>query len=86
LKITLLFLPTYSPNLNIIERLWKFIKTKALYGKYYEKFDFFQEAIIETIHKINKEEKYKNEVLCASASPRFKDVVYCFIGTAATPR
>jgi len=62
LKITLLFLPTYSPNLNIIERLWKFIKTKALYGKYYEKFHFFQEAIVETIHKINKEEKYKNEV------------------------
>src|SRR5260370_1583343 len=26
LGITLLFLPSYSPNLNLIERLWKFIK------------------------------------------------------------
>jgi transposase len=62
LGITLLFLPSYSPNLNIIERLWKFIKKKALYAQYYEKFEAFQEAIIETIHKINKDQKYKEEV------------------------
>ena len=30
LGITLLFLPGYSPNLNLIERLWKFIKKKCL--------------------------------------------------------
>ena len=30
LKITLLFLPSYSPNLNLIERLWKFIQRRAL--------------------------------------------------------
>jgi transposase len=34
--ITLLFLPSYSPNLNIIERLWKFTKKKILFAKYYE--------------------------------------------------
>jgi transposase len=30
LNITLLFLPSYSPNLNIIERLWKYFKRKIL--------------------------------------------------------
>ncbi len=30
LNIELLFLPSYSPNLNLIERLWKFIKKKVL--------------------------------------------------------
>ena len=31
LNITLKFLPTYSPNLNLIEPLWKFIKNEYLY-------------------------------------------------------
>jgi len=34
LNIELLFLPTYSPNLNLIERLWKFVKKKCLYSIY----------------------------------------------------
>ena len=41
LKINLTYLPPYSPNLNPIERLWKFFKRKVLYNKYYElKADF----------------------------------------------
>jgi transposase len=32
LVITLLYLPSYLPNLNLIERLWKFIKRRALCG------------------------------------------------------
>ena len=35
LKINLIYLPSYSPNLNLIERLWMFIKNKGLNGRYY---------------------------------------------------
>lgn len=44
LKFVFLFLPPYSPNLNLIERLWKFFKKKILYNKYYEKFESFKNA------------------------------------------
>ena len=36
LKVDLFYLPPYSPNLNPIERLWKFMKRKVLYNRYYE--------------------------------------------------
>jgi transposase len=57
LGITLLYLPSYSPNLNLIERLWKFIKRRELYGKYHARFDDFRTAIqtclseIGTVHR-----------------------------------
>jgi transposase len=40
-KIMLHYLPGYSPNLNLIERLWKFFKKEILYNQYYEKFGDF---------------------------------------------
>jgi transposase len=49
LDIELLFLPPYSPNLNLIERLWKFVKKKSLYSKYYSCFESFCSAIQNTI-------------------------------------
>lgn len=44
LGIRLIFIPPYSPNLNLIERLWKFTKSK-LRSRYYSQFDIFQETI-----------------------------------------
>lgn len=58
-KIQLVFLPSYSPNLNLIERLWKFMKKKILYNKYYEKFDAFKEATLGFFENI---EQYKDEL------------------------
>lgn len=46
LDIDLLFLPAYSPNLNLIERVWKWVKKQCLYNKYYEKIRDFQNAVI----------------------------------------
>jgi transposase len=45
LGIELLFLPPYSPNLNLIERLWKLVKKECLYSIYYENFALFQQSI-----------------------------------------
>lgn len=45
LGIELLFLPSYSPNLNLIERLWRFAKRKAIYGKYHPTFADFRAAV-----------------------------------------
>lgn len=43
-KIKLIFLPPYSPNLNLIERYWKFFKKKVLNNCYYETFEEFKLA------------------------------------------
>jgi transposase len=43
-RIKLVFLPPYAPNLNLIERLWKFFKKQVLYNRYYESFDAFRKA------------------------------------------
>ncbi len=45
LGIRLIFLPTYSPNLNLIERLWKFLKKVVLKNKYYKTYLEFKKAI-----------------------------------------
>ena len=49
LNIEVCFLPAYSPNLNLIERIWKFVKKKCLYSHYYEKFPAFKAAISECL-------------------------------------
>lgn len=46
LNFTPYFLPAYCPNLNLIERLWKFMKKTLIHNEYYEKFSDFFQAII----------------------------------------
>jgi len=59
LKIKLVYLPPYSPNLNLIERLWKFFKKKVLYNKYYETKEKFESACMQFLREI---QKYKDEL------------------------
>jgi len=49
LGIELLYLPPYSPNLNLIERLGKFVKKHCLYSKYYADFTAFTHAIEDSL-------------------------------------
>jgi transposase len=57
LGIELLYLPGYSPNLNLIERLWRFVRKQSLDSTYYEVFEQFTTAIdgcldgLPTVHK-----------------------------------
>lgn len=53
LGIELLFLPPYSPNLNLIERLWKLTKKTCLYSKYYTNFKVFSHAISHFLATMN---------------------------------
>jgi len=52
-RIKLVFLPPYSPNLNLIERLWKFFKKKVLYNKYHESIKEFRQACIDFFSNIH---------------------------------
>ena len=58
-KIQILFLPPYSPNLNLIERLWRPLKKIVLYNQYYEKFTDFRSAILNFFKNIKH---YKTEL------------------------
>ena len=53
LDIELLFLPAYSPNLNLIERLWKLAKKRTLTNRYYDCFDKFRLAIDACLENLN---------------------------------
>src|SRR5271166_3764741 len=74
LGITLLFLPSYSPNLNLIERLWKFIKRRALYGRYHPTFADFQAAIEGTIASLPTSHAEQLKTLMTLNFQQFKDV------------
>lgn len=47
LHLELCFLPPSSPNLNLIERLWKFVKKQCLYSTSYADFAAFKTAIVQ---------------------------------------
>jgi len=74
LGITLLFLPSYSPNLNLIERLWKFMKRRSLYGRYHPTFARFRAAIEETIDGLSSKYADQLKTLMTLNFQRFEEV------------
>ncbi len=51
-RIQFKFLPPYSPNLNLIERLWKFLKKKVINSCYYESYDIFKKTVMKFFENI----------------------------------
>jgi transposase len=76
LNIELLFLPSYSPNLNLIERLWKFIKGEVLYAHQYNTFAAFREAIDGCLTKISGEHRSKLKSLMTHNFQTFENVSF----------
>lgn len=74
LSIRLLYLPSYSPNLNLIERLWGFAKRRSVYGKYHPDFASFRAAIETTLAGIPTTHAEAMESLMTLEFQTFEDV------------
>ena len=57
LGIKIMYLPPYSPNLNPIERLWKFMKKKVMANTYYPDVKTFQQELMLFLRGIRKHRK-----------------------------
>lgn len=74
LVIRLLYLPSYSPNLNVIERLRKLIRRQVLYGRYYARFEEFRGAIEWCLCQVNTVHKATLKRLMTLEFPTFENV------------
>jgi transposase len=74
LGIELLFLPSYSPQLNLIERFWRFVRKECLYSKYYADFASFTQAITQCIATAHTEHRGELETLLAWNFQSFEKV------------
>jgi transposase len=71
LQIELCFLPPYSPNLNLIERLWKFVRKQCLYSTYYASFAPFKAAISNCLNQTHTTHKTDLDSLLTLCFQRF---------------
>jgi transposase len=74
LDIRLMFLPSYSPNLNLIERLWGFAKRQSVYGKHHATFASFRAAIETTFQDIPTAHADRLKTLMTLQFQKFDDV------------
>jgi transposase len=74
LGIELLYLPSYSPHLNLIERFWRFVRKECLYSKYYASFTDFKRAIVSCISSAHTEHRDELETLLSWNFQSFKKV------------
>lgn len=74
LGITLLFLPSYSPNLNIIERLWRFVRKQTLNSTWFDSFEQLKAAVDNDLDKMATDHKEAAATLFVHKFQQFEDV------------
>lgn len=74
LNLTLIFLPPYSPNLNLIERLWKHVKSTSIRGRYFATFDAFKSSIETCLAGISTKHRIKLKSLMTLKFQTFENV------------
>lgn len=74
LQIELLYLPSYSPNLNLIERLWKFVKKGCLNSRYYPDFISFHTTIATFLADMNQKHQKELESLLTHNFQTFENM------------
>jgi transposase len=79
LGIELLYLPAYSPNLNLIERLWRFVKKQVLYSNHYDKFATFKESIDGCLRDLGTRFKSKMQTLMTLKFQLFSKTENCAV-------
>lgn len=73
LRIELLFLPSYSPNLNLIERLWKFVKKECLANRPLPNYAAFTEAIDSCLNNLQTKHKQQMATLLTLNFQTYED-------------
>ncbi len=48
------FLPSYSPNLNLIERFWRFVKERLVKNTYYERYKTFRATVFRFLNHVDR--------------------------------
>jgi transposase len=76
LGIELLYLPSYSPNLNLIERVWKFVKSECLRSTYYAKYADFTAAIQQCLDDLPTQHKAAMHSLLTHDFQTFENVSF----------
>ena len=76
LRVELLYLPGYSPNLNLIERLWKFVKKETLASRNLPSYDAFTRAIDECLNHLPTRYKAQMDTLLTLNVHLFEEEPY----------
>ncbi|MBE2952338.1 transposase, partial [Anoxybacillus flavithermus] len=63
-RLELVFLPPYSPQLNLIEGLWKWLKSDVIYNVFYSGVQEISKNVQAFIQRINQKPEQTIDRLC----------------------